>query len=458
VILRQVLHEDLGCASYLVGDEVAGVAAVVDPRLDADVYIELAAYLGVRIVDVFETHNHADHVSGHGLLAAATGATVHVHRAAAVDYPHESFEDGDRWQLGALTVRALHTPGHRPEHTAFVLSRGDEEPWAVLTGDSLLVNEVARPDLAIEATEGARQIFHSLHDRLLGLGGDVEVWPGHLGGSMCGGPEMDLRSASTIGFESRHNRLLAIEDEEVFVERTLARLGPPPPNAAKIVEANRAPFGTTGGEAPLLSPHDVEALRLAGSLLVDVRDPADFAERHVTGATSLPANRPGFGTRLASIADPERQVVLVGSDDDEGRRAAKLAAAVAVESISGVIAGGFSAWIMSGLPSGELEQIQVAELDTLIERLPGLQVLDVREPGEWAAYHLPGSINRRWQELGRLPAELDPALPIATICGSGQRAAIAASRLAGLGAERVIHVRDGGVADWAALHPDRDTA
>jgi hydroxyacylglutathione hydrolase len=456
MILRQILHDDLGCASYLIGDEAIGVAAVVDPRLDVDVYIDLATYLGVRILDVFETHNHADHVSGHGRLAAATGATIHVHRAAGVDYTHEPFEDGEQWRLGALTVRALHTPGHRPEHTSFVLSRGDEEPWAVLTGDSLLVNEVARPDLAVEATEGARQIFHSLHDRLLRLGSDIEVWPGHLGGSMCGGPEMDLRSASTIGFESRHNRLLAIEDEGTFVERTLARLGPPPPNAAKIVAANKAPLPAAGAEAPSLEPHRVEALRLAGALLVDVRDPEEFAAGHVPGATSLPANRAGFGTRLVSIADPERRVVLIGSDDDHARGAARLAAAVAVEPISGVLAGGFAAWSASGLPTAELEQVDVVGLDALIESLPGLQILDVREPQEWAASHLPGSVNRRWQELGSFPVELDPTLPIATICGSGARAAIAASRLAGLGAERVIHVGGGGVADWAALHRDRD--
>jgi glyoxylase-like metal-dependent hydrolase (beta-lactamase superfamily II)/rhodanese-related sulfurtransferase len=456
VILRQILHDDLGCASYLIGDEAVGVAAVVDPRLDIDVYVDLATYLGVRIVDVFETHNHADHVSGHGRLAAVLGATIHVHREARAGYPHEPFEDGERWRLGALTIRALHTPGHRPEHTAFVLATGDGEPWAVLSGDSLLVNEVARPDLAIDATQGAHQIFHSLHDRLLRLGGDVEVWPGHIGGSMCGGPDMDLRSASTIGFESRHSPLLAVEDEETFVERTLARLGPPPANAAAIVDANISPRRTPDFEPPALDPRQVEALRQAGALTVDVRDLGEFAAGHLAGATSLPATRPGFGTRLVSIVEPGRQMVLIGSDDEGARRAARLAAAVAVEQISAVLAGGFAAWSESGLPTAELEQVGVSELDRLIERLPGLQILDVREPAEWAAFHLPGSINRPWQELASFPAELDPDLPIATICGSGQRAAIAASRLAGLGAERVIHVRGGGVADWAALHRDRD--
>ncbi|HYN91419.1 MAG TPA: MBL fold metallo-hydrolase, partial [Thermoleophilaceae bacterium] len=171
MIFRQIVHDDLGCASYLVGDHTAGVAAVVDPRFEIDPYLELARYLGVEIGHVLETHNHADHVSGHGRLAEATGATIHVHALAGAEYEHEPFDDGFGLQLGSLTIRAIHTPGHRPEHTSFALvdrSRGDE-PWAVLSGDSLFVGDVARPDLAIDREEGARQVFRSLHERLLTL-------------------------------------------------------------------------------------------------------------------------------------------------------------------------------------------------------------------------------------------------------------------------------------------------
>src|ERR687891_1182489 len=166
MIFRQITHDDLGCASYLIGDEDAGVAAVVDPRFEIDEYLELARYLDVRLDHVLETHNHADHVSGHGRLAAATGATVHVHELARPDYEHEPFGDGWELELGHLRVRAIHTPGHRPEHTAFALidtSRG-EEPWAVLTGDSLFVGDTARPDLAVDKTEGAQGVFNSLHE------------------------------------------------------------------------------------------------------------------------------------------------------------------------------------------------------------------------------------------------------------------------------------------------------
>jgi hydroxyacylglutathione hydrolase len=165
MIFRQITHDDLGCASYLIGDHKAGVAAVVDPRFEIDVYLELARYLGVTNEHVLETLNHADHVSGHGRLAAATGATIHVHREARPDYAHEPFDDGWELELGSLRVRAIHTPGHRPEHAAFALidtARG-EEPWAVLTGDTLFVGDVARPDLAVDKSEGARAIFRCLH-------------------------------------------------------------------------------------------------------------------------------------------------------------------------------------------------------------------------------------------------------------------------------------------------------
>ena len=189
--------------------------------------------MGVRIEHVLETHTHADHVSGHGRLAATTGAAIHVHESAGAAYDHEPFADGDELSVGALRIRVLHTPGHRPEHCAFALvdtARG-EEPWAVLTGDSLFVNDVARPDLAVEKEEGARAIFGSLHGALLGLGDDVEVWPAHLGGSMCGGPGMDMKVSSTIGFERRHNSALAIEDESEFVRRADLR---PRPAAAEL--------------------------------------------------------------------------------------------------------------------------------------------------------------------------------------------------------------------------------
>jgi hydroxyacylglutathione hydrolase len=243
MIFRQITHDDLGCASYLIGDEDAGVAAVVDPKLDIEEYLALARYMGVRIEHILETHNHADHVSGHGRLAAATGAAIHIHRDAAPDYDHEPFDDGWELALGCVRVRALHTPGHRPEHTAFALidtARGPE-PWAALTGDTLFVGDIARPDLAVDKREGAQGIFRSLHDKLLVLPPACEVWPGHLGGSLCGGPGMDMKVSSTIGYERAHNALLSETDEDAFVQRTTSRCTPPMSRSSRSPRARSRP-------------------------------------------------------------------------------------------------------------------------------------------------------------------------------------------------------------------------
>ena len=453
MIFRQLIHDDLGCASYLIGDEKVGVAAVVDPRFEVDEYLELARYMGVRIEHVFETHNHADHVSGHGRLAAATGAAIHIHRLAEPDYDHEPFDDGDSWELGSLVVRALHTPGHRPEHTAFALfdlRRGDE-PWAVLTGDTLFVGDVARPDLAIEKSEGARGIFRSLREQLLSLGGDVEVWPGHLGGSMCGGPGMDMKVSSTIGFERRHNPVLSISDEDEFVDRALAGLGPQPPNFRAIVALNRGPLLTDGVELLPLAPRQVEHARADGAMLVDVRTDQQFDDAHIPGAVSIPMLNAGFGSKLAWLADREQEIVFVGRDDEDGRQAGRLAVAVGIRRMAGFLHGGMTSWRQEKREVARIERLPLADLPS---RAGEVQILDVREESEWDEGHIPGSAFMPWHDIDGLPEGLDPDRPIAVVCGSGQRAAVAASLVQRHGGSRVIHVIEGGVPAWGRLgHP-----
>ncbi len=453
MIFRQILHDDLGCASYLVGDETAGVAAVVDPRFEVDEYLELARYMGVRIEHIFETHNHADHVSGHGRLAAATGARIHIHREAAAGYDHEPFEDGDAFSIGGLTIYAWHTPGHRPEHTAFGLidtHRGDE-PWAVLTGDTLFVGDIARPDLAIEKSEGARGIFRSLRDRLLCLDDAVEVWPGHLGGSMCGGPGMDMKISSTIGYERGHNLALGITEEDAFVKHALAELGPQPPNFEAIVRLNQGPLVTDWNEPPRLSPRRVDELRDEGALLVDVRTDQQFDDAHIDGAVSNPMWQMGFGSKLAWVAEPEQEVVFIGSDDEDGRRAGRLAVAVGIRHLGGYLDGGMTSWGQEKRPVSHTERVPVDELPARLRAQPDLQILDVRDRGEWDAGHVPGSVLHTWHDIRGVPRGLDPARPIAVICSSGQRAAVAASLLQRDGAREVIHVVDGGVPELGRL-------
>jgi len=452
MIFRQITHDDLGCASYLVGDEHAGVAAVVDPRFEIDEYLELARYIGVSIEHILETHNHADHVSGHGRLAAATGARIYIHRLAQPAYEHQPIDDGFELEVGQLLVRAFHTPGHRPEHTAFALidrNRG-EDPWAVLTGDTLFVNDVARPDLAIEGREGARGIYHSLQDKLLSLPDDCEVWPAHLGGSMCGGPGMDMKISSTIGFERKHNPTLAIGDEKEFVEQAVAKLGPQPPNFEAIVELNKGPLLTEGAEVLPLAPRQVELKRSGGAMVVDARTDQQFDDAHIPGAVCIPMLTAGFGSKLAWLANRDQGIVLVGRDDEDGRRAARLAVAVGISKLAGFLGGGMTSWRQE---KRDVERIERLPLDDLAQRSAetDLQILDVRERSEWDAGHIPGSIFEPWHDIDDIPEGLDPAKPIAVVCGSGQRAAVGASLVKRYGADDVVHVIDGGVPKWKRL-------
>ncbi|HLM28145.1 MAG TPA: MBL fold metallo-hydrolase [Thermoleophilaceae bacterium] len=447
MIFRQVIHDDLGCASYFVGD--GGVAAVVDPKLHVEDYLRLARYSGVSIEHVVETHNHADHVSGHGRLAAATGATIHVSRLAGVEYEHEPFDEGWELELGDVVLRAVPTPGHRPEHTSFLVidrARGSE-PWAVLTGDALFVGDTGRPDLAVEPEEGAREIFRSVHERLLDLPPHTEVWPGHLGGSLCGGSGMDRKVASSIGYEREHNARLAAE-EEGFVRDSLAELGPQPPRFEDIVARNRGPLRSEWQLPGPLTPRQLEVHGRAGALVVDVRTDSQFDDAHVPGAVSITALRAGFGSKLAWLVERDQEVLLVGRDDAEALEAAELAAAVGIDQVGGYLAGGMTSWREEGRTAQAIERIDAGELHARAQSDPELQIVDVRERSEWDEGHIAGSLLVPYHDLHALPADLDPEAPAAALCSSGQRAGTAASLLRRHGARHVLHVVGGGVEAW----------
>jgi glyoxylase-like metal-dependent hydrolase (beta-lactamase superfamily II)/rhodanese-related sulfurtransferase len=449
LIFKQFIQEDLACASYLVGD--AGVAAVVDPKLEIDDYLESARYLGLRIEHVLETHNHADHVSGHGRLAAATGATIHVHRLASPSYEHEPFDDGWELELGELTIRALHTPGHRPEHTAFALidrSRSTD-PWAALTGDTLFVGDVARPDLAIDRTEGAKGIFRSLQEQLLVLPPHVEVWPGHLGGSMCGSGAMSPKIASTLAFERSHNELLQLGDEASFVAESLRRIGPQPPNFENIVALNRGALDAEEVPARPLSPRQLRSRVEAGAFLVDLRTSQQFDDAHVPGAVHVTILEPGFASKLAWLADREREIVFVGRDDADGILAVQRAQAVGLRRLGGYLGGGMTAWRREDGAVERTGRIDLEDLKRLFDA-GEVQILDVRERSEVEEGRIEGSLAVPWHSIDAVPEGLDPGQPIATVCASGKRAGVAASLLQRFGASDVAHVSCGGVTQWKA--------
>jgi glyoxylase-like metal-dependent hydrolase (beta-lactamase superfamily II)/rhodanese-related sulfurtransferase len=447
MFFRQVLHEDLGCASYVVADD--GEAAVVDPKWEIEDYLALAEEHGFEITHILETHNHADHVSGKGRLAKATGAVVHIPAEAGVAFEHSPIADGDTVQIGEITITAVTTPGHRPEHTSYTVAdraRG-KEPWLVITGDSLFVGDLARPDLAVEPDEGARGLYSSVH-RLLELDDFAEIWPGHIGGSLCGGASMSEKPGTTIGFERRFNRLLKLEGENEFVRELTADLAPQPPNFKRIVELNRGPLLEDAPVLDPLAPHRVQELIDSGATLLDGRPPREFDAQHVPGSVNVTMTRSAVGTRAAWIVDPESDVVVTAETDAESQRMGRLLEAVGFRRLTGYLAGGVTAWQEARLDTESTPAIDVHELAQRLKE-ESVALLDVREDDEWAEGHVEGSVHVPYHELRDGLPELPNGKPLAVVCSVGNRSSIAASLLRRAGVENVIHVADGGVTDLA---------
>jgi glyoxylase-like metal-dependent hydrolase (beta-lactamase superfamily II)/rhodanese-related sulfurtransferase len=432
VLFKQFLNDDLGCACYLVGDEQEGVAVVVDPPYHVEPILAEAERSEVRLVGVLETHTHADHVSGHGRLALEHGLPIRVHRDAGATFPHEPLDDGTEVEVAEVILRTIHTPGHRPEHCCFAVidrSRSDE-PWLVLTGDSLFVGDAGRPDLAVDAQEGAEGLFHSLR-RLVELGDGVDVFPGHVAGSLCGAA-MSSKASTTIGFERRSNPALQGE----LADFLAARLGPQPPrppNMERIVELNR---GELLGAQPPLDRNDSIPDE---AIVLDVRPTEAFAAGHHPGAVGIPVSGSSFATKAGFVL-PERPLVLHAADEEEAVCAARALQAVALFGVSGWQEGG---------GAERLRPVSLEELETLLAD-DAVELLDVREADERDDGHIPGSRHLPYR-TARAAAEagLLNGRPVVTICESGPRAAVAASVLqaAGVNARPVL---DGGVADWRA--------
>jgi len=448
VFFRQLLHGDLGCASYVVAD--GGVGAVIDPKWEIEEYLQLAREHSFAIAHVLETHNHADHLSGRGRLAAATGATIYVPPQTGLDFPHKTLADGEAIEFGSVRIEALATPGHRPEHTAYLIyDRGrGEQPWALLSGDSLFVGDIARPDLAVEAAEGARALFSSLK-RLLALPDHVQVFPGHVGGSLCGSAAMSQAPGSTIGYERRFNVLLGLTDEAQFVERATAGLAPQPPNFKRIVELNRGPLITSAAALDRLEPAEVAELLSAGATLIDGRAPADWAAAHVPGSLNVTIAGAAVGTRAAAAAEPAAPTVVTAASEADAERVARRLEAVGFRDLRGILAAGIDGWRRAGMALASIESVDPTALAQRL-RARTVSLLDVRDREEWRAQHVPGSLHiplvSLAARLGDVRAHIDGA-PLAVGCGHGNRAALAASLLRRAGIERVILLRDGGIAD-----------
>jgi hydroxyacylglutathione hydrolase len=448
LFFRQVLYRDLGCASYIVGD--AGEAVVIDPRWSIDVYLETAATEQLRITHVIDTHEHADHVSGRPALAQATGAQPH--RPAIAD---ESAPDligaGDEIVIGSVVIRAISTPGHRPEHLSFLVadrSRGDD-PWLLITGDSLLVGDVARPDLAYEPTEGAQALHMTLRE-LLDLGDHVEIWPAHVGGSLCGGAGLSMKTSSTIGYERLHNSALSM-DQSGFVDGVIASLPCRPPNIERIVGLNRRAGGRVPAEPVTLRPDSLAELFAADATVLDSRSPADFDAGHLPGSINLPVASAGFGTRVGWALDPDQPLVIIAADAAAVQATTSRLQAVGFWSLSGASVADPIAWEQVGLMVAEsdawdLDRLALGLLEDVVE------LVDVREQSEWVEGHVEGSHHvplNRLRQVGSVPTAA-PGRTTAVACAAGVRAAFAASLLRRAGRHDVVRVAGGGVPDLSS--------
>jgi hydroxyacylglutathione hydrolase len=431
MIFTQFVDDALGCASYLVGDPRTREAVVVDPAYAIEQYLEEAEHREVRIVRAIETHTHADHLSGHGRFALEFGVPVSIHPAARPEYPSDPLEGDAEIVLGDILLRCIHTPGHRPEHCCLAVSdrtRGPD-PWILLTGDSLFVGDAARPDLAVEARQGAEGLFHSLR-RIVELGDGVEVYPGHVAGSLCG-KAMSSKASTTIGFERRFNPALAYDDVELFVAETAVISAPRPPNMERVVELNRGPFvGAQPDPQELAAPPE-------GAQVLDVRAVEAFAAGHVAGALNVPVSGTRFSTKAAFVVDSGPVVVAVSSEA-EARQAIAGLRSVGFLDITGYVLGG---------GTEELELVSLGELDTLIEH--GAELIDVREKDERDTGYIAGSRNIPYRLIAFGANDLPRDKPIVTICETGPRAAIAASILSARGFD-AHPVWNGGIDAWMA--------
>lgn len=431
MLFQQYYLECLAHASYMIAS--AGLAAVVDPQRDVDIYLEDAKRLGLRIAYVIETHLHADFVSGHRELAERSGAEVFIGARAEATFPHHPVRDGETLTFGDVRMRFIETPGHTVEGVSVVVTdlEKSDRPQLVLTGDTLFIGDVGRPDLSRGRTpaELAGMLYDSLHDKLLTLPDDVAVYPAHGAGSLCGRAMSDARS-STIGEQRLTNAALQFTERGDFIRELTTDLPERPAYFPRDAELNRAgaPALPRSGGFHRLSPDDVLLAQHAGAFVLDVRDAVAFGAGHVPGAINI-GLAGQFASWAGSVVGLDADIVLVADDDDRIEEARLRLARVGIERVIGILAGGMAAWRKAGKRLQAVVQLPPAALAGQIAAGAVTQIVDVRRVGEWNEGHLAGAVHRPLDRLAASLADLDPLQPTAVYCAGGYRSSIGASIL-----------------------------
>jgi glyoxylase-like metal-dependent hydrolase (beta-lactamase superfamily II)/rhodanese-related sulfurtransferase len=433
-----------------------GEAAVVDPRRDVDEYIEEASRNGLEIRHVIETHLHADFVSGHCELAERTGARIYLGAGAKPEFEAQLVHDGDEVTFGDVTLRFLETPGHTPESICVLLfdrSRSESTPIGILTGDTLFIGDVGRPDLVAakgySADQMAGMLYESLHEKILPLPDSVIVYPAHGAGSACG-KNIGKETFATLGSQRIGNYALQPMSRDEFVQLATADLPEPPKYFPFDADMNRrGPQSLTVLASPTaFSPQEVADRQSQGHCVLDVRENIMFGAGHVPASANI-----GLGGQFAfwcgSLLDPAVPVILVADSEAGVKEAVTRLARVGFQNVTGFLDGGIARWREAGLPLETVEQISVNDLAAMLEADEGtLQVFDVRRPGEYAGGHVPGAVNVPLNKLTD-NASLESRRPTAVICAGGYRSSAATSLLAPLGFHKLYNVL-GGTSAWIA--------
>lgn len=454
MLLETVESKGLAHLSYVLGDDSEGVCAVIDPRRDVSIYLDIARRNNCRITHIFETHIHADFVSGARELASQSGAQIVGGVSDDYGFALHQARQGETFSLGALTLQVLETPGHTPEHISLLVSggKGAREAWAVFTGDTLFAGEVGRPDLLGGGSEQklARSLFHSLHDKLFKLGDEVEIYPAHGSGSPCGGSIGD-RLTSTVGYERLNLPKAQIKDEAEFAQAVRADLPPAPsyyPRMKKVNAAGATVLGCLRNLPPLGADKFEEAMQGADMRVLDTREIEAFGGAHIKGALNI-ALREEFPVWSGWMLKPEQKILLVLTDEDDLDAVQRHLLRIGIENIVGFLRHGMCGWLEAGKPFETLPQTSVQELKRGLDDGQALQVLDVRQDGEWKEGHIASAIHCFVPKLAEGDLPLDKSAPVTVYCGSGYRANIAASVLQSRGFADVRSV-PGSIKAWKA--------
>ncbi|NLV25078.1 MAG: MBL fold metallo-hydrolase [Deltaproteobacteria bacterium] len=447
---KQIVVPGLGCFSYVIGCPGAKAMVVVDPKRDVQDYLDISRNEGMKISHIIDTHVHADHVSGGQELRSHTQAPIYLHEKAAVDYEHKTLKEGDIIEIGNARIKVLYTPGHTPNALSLLISDKSRsaDPWMVLTGDLLFVNDIGRPDLAGDEIleEQVHNLYDSLYNKLGAYPDHLEVFPAHGMGSLCG-RGMSSKTSSTLGYERRNNPMLGFKNFADFKAEMSRGFPTRPKSFTHIIQTNikGAPLLSRCSSDQALTPDQFEERMKTGAVVIDSRDMAAFGGFHIPNSLNI-----GFEKQMANLVgmtvDPHSDLLLVVDDKEAYDAMCVELHRIGYDKILGYLAGGIASWVYSGRPVEKLDQLSVQELKKRLEKGAAPRIIDVRNPPEWGRGHIQGAENLPLPKILGDDFSLPRNEEVVVTCGTGYRSNIVASFLKQSGYAKVYGMAGGTIA------------